>query len=85
MCDKEQVTREQVRQNIRTIQAQTRELGDAFWKTSVTCGDCGRKVGMLFAYRCYYCGIFFCVECAEKHFGKKREEFPQFSLEEISA
>jgi len=26
------------------------------------------------AYKCLYCGFWFCTTCAEKHFGKTREE-----------
>ena len=34
----------------------------------VTC-PCGRCVGVLtFAYRCLYCGVWFCQECAGRHF-----------------
>ena len=25
-------------------------------------------------YRCLYCGIWFCADCAEEHFGMKREK-----------
>lgn len=35
----------------------------------ITCG-CGQLRALELAYRCLYCGEFFCVSCAEKHFGK---------------
>lgn len=36
----------------------------------VTCG-CGRTVPVRFAYRCFFCGIWFCRPCAEAHFGER--------------
>ena len=33
----------------------------------VTC-ECGRNVSIRFAYRCFYCGMWFCHACARKHF-----------------
>lgn len=40
----------------------------------VTCG-CGLRLPLRFAYRCLYCGEFYCQSCAEEHFGKTREEY----------
>jgi hypothetical protein len=37
---------------------------------SVTC-PCGRTVALRDAYRCWFCGLFFCFHCAEQHFGPK--------------
>ncbi len=34
----------------------------------VTCGKCQRKVNFWYMFRCLYCGIFYCKECAEEHF-----------------
>ena len=39
----------------------------------VTCG-CSRRLPLRFAYRCLYCGEWYCQRCAERHFGKTREE-----------
>ena len=33
----------------------------------VTCA-CGRTVGILMAFRCFYCGEWFCIPCAREHF-----------------
>lgn len=41
---------------------------------SVEC-ECERVVQIRFMYRCLYCGIWFCQQCAEIHFGKTREEW----------
>ena len=41
---------------------------------SVTC-ICGRKIPLRFAYKCLYCDVFFCGDCAEEHFGKTREQY----------
>ena len=35
---------------------------------------CGREVSIEYAYRCYYCGFYFCERCAAEHFGKTRAE-----------
>ena len=40
----------------------------------VVCG-CGLKLPLRFAYRCLYCGEFYCQSCAEQHFGKTREQY----------
>lgn len=31
---------------------------------------CLKLTPMKYAYRCLYCGIFYCRTCAEQHFGK---------------
>lgn len=36
---------------------------------------CLKLVKMKYAYRCLYCGIFYCRECAEQHFGKTVAEY----------
>lgn len=38
-------------------------------KVTVKCGC--QKVKLIYAYRCLYCGIWYCKECAEEHFGMK--------------
>ena len=38
----------------------------------VECATCEKKVVVWHAYRCLYCGLFFCRGCAERHFGKKK-------------
>lgn len=32
---------------------------------------CGLRLALKKAYRCWFCGITFCCQCAEKHFGNK--------------
>jgi len=46
------------------------KLGKAADKTTVRCG-CHKKVKLIYAYRCLYCSIWYCKECAEEHFGMK--------------
>ena len=36
---------------------------------SITCG-CGWKRWIAYAYRCLYCGEWYCAPCAETHFGQ---------------
>jgi hypothetical protein len=38
----------------------------------VTC-ICGHNFPLQIGYRCLYCGEYFCLKCAESHFGKTRE------------
>lgn len=35
---------------------------------------CGYRVPMSKAFKCLYCGFWFCADCAEVHFGKTRAE-----------
>lgn len=36
---------------------------------------CLKLVRWAYMYRCLYCGIFYCRECAEAHFGKTIDEY----------
>ncbi|VUD48583.1 hypothetical protein TDB9533_01262 [Thalassocella blandensis] len=36
---------------------------------------CLKLVRWIDAFRCLYCGIFYCRTCAEKHFGQTVEEY----------
>jgi len=38
----------------------------------VTC-VCGKTINMHYAYRCLYCGIYFCETCAKAHFGQEKD------------
>jgi len=49
----------------------------------VTCG-CGLCMPLRFAYRCLYCGEFYCMNCAEIHFGKTRKEYNEEKINESS-
>lgn len=42
----------------------------------VTCA-CGQPRSLELAYRCLYCGAWFCVPCAEAHFGQTMLEWKQ--------
>jgi len=37
----------------------------------VTC-PCSRRLAVSQAYKCLYCGVFFCKACAEIHFGEEK-------------
>lgn len=39
-------------------------------RMKIRCG-CHKLVNYLYMYRCLYCGIWYCKECAEEHFGYK--------------
>lgn len=36
--------------------------------------QCGKQISIEYAYRCYYCGFYFCEQCAAAHFGASRAE-----------
>jgi len=36
---------------------------------------CGSRRAIHNAYKCYYCGFWFCENCAPIHFGKTRAQF----------
>lgn len=36
---------------------------------------CGTKLPTWIAFRCLYCGEYYCQKCAEIHFGKTRAEY----------
>jgi len=46
----------------------------------VTC-RCGRKIPLRFAFKCFYCGKYFCDFCAAIHFGKTREKYEADKVE----
>lgn len=37
--------------------------------------SCGKIIEIHKAYKCLYCEFYFCKDCAEKHFGKTREQY----------
>lgn len=46
----------------------------AMGTSSVNC-SCEIKLPLWLAFRCLYCGGYFCQKCAEKHFGKTRSQY----------
>jgi len=48
------------------------------------CG-CGLEAPIRFMYRCLYCGEFYCQSCAERHFGKTREQYNAERAEAMKA
>ena len=40
----------------------------------VSC-ECDKKIPIHLAFRCLYCGQYYCQKCAEEHFGKSREDY----------
>ena len=39
-------------------------------RSQIRCG-CYKLVKFIYAYRCLYCGVWYCKQCAEEHFGMK--------------
>lgn len=50
-----------------------RQYLDAANNGTITC-NCGITKAINMAYRCLYCGEWFCFNCAEIHFGQTFEE-----------
>ena len=42
---------------------------------TLLCAECGRAIRMFYAYRCRWCGFYFCPACADKHFGPDVSEW----------
>ena len=40
----------------------------------MTC-ECGLTLPLRFAFRCLYCGQFYCARCAGEHFGATRAQY----------
>jgi hypothetical protein len=49
-----------------------RQWSDAVEKRTIKC-TCGKKRALELAFRCLYCGVWFCADCAGEHFGDSRE------------
>lgn len=39
-----------------------------FLKATIPCGRCRHFAALWNAYKCFYCGIWFCRACAQQHF-----------------
>ena len=37
-------------------------------KVALPCTYCQKQVGIIFQFKCFYCGLYYCRKCAEKHF-----------------
>tara|TARA_R110000787_G_scaffold336_10_gene1337 strand:+ start:4718 stop:4963 length:246 start_codon:yes stop_codon:yes gene_type:complete len=42
---------------------------------TLSCGDCLEYKKLDKVYKCLYCDIWYCLTCAERHFGKTKEEW----------
>ncbi len=42
-------------------------------KIKITCaGGCKRKINIIYAYRCFFCRLWFCKTCSKPHFTKEK-------------
>lgn len=78
-CDKQE-TREE---KLKVVADQLRELAKQKQWPTVTC-FCGRVRTLLYAWRCLYCGEWYCQTCAEQHFGMTRAEWNKKATEEVT-
>jgi hypothetical protein len=51
-----------------------RQYHNASNENYIVCPGCELKRALTMAFRCLYCGIWFCMTCAEKHFGMTIQE-----------
>lgn len=61
-------------ESIMKLREQLKEVVNC--ETRFTCG-CGFSISLSLGFRCLYCGEYFCTTCAERHFGKTRQEHNQ--------
>jgi ferredoxin-thioredoxin reductase catalytic subunit len=47
---------------------------EAMESNTIHC-PCGQIRAMVKAYRCLYCGVYFCAPCAEVHFGQTIQQW----------
>lgn len=52
-----------------------RQWTDAVKENCIICPGCGYVRCLKLAYKCLYCGLWYCFGCAEKHFGKTFDEW----------
>lgn len=75
LLHREPQTMEEIGAKRAMVRRQRKEIIDQGAMTDrivwVTC-PCGRRLSITQAYRCFYCGLYFCGECGETHFGKKK-------------
>jgi len=68
-----QILASQWRQKIAFVGKQTKEMLDPI-RGFVRC-SCKKKLWPHHAFRCLYCGEWYCKTCAEEHFGKTVEQY----------
>jgi ribosomal protein L37AE/L43A len=79
---KDELTEEEQEKTLQTLSSQLIEIrkqssSNTFYTIKVTCPECKRKIGMLYLYRCFQCGLWICIKCAEKHFGIIKKDLPK--------
>ena len=45
--------------------------------------SCGKEVQLYNAYKCLYCGFWFCETCMEKHLGKTKKQYQKERVERL--
>jgi hypothetical protein len=67
--EQRQETLELMANQIRVLHDQEK-IGVPLMKAKIRCG-CLKLLPWWVMYRCFYCGVWFCKDCAEQHFGAK--------------
>lgn len=57
------------------LKLQWAEAAQSGHDNAVITSGCGQVRSIEIAFRCLYCGEWFCVPCAEKHFGQTIQEW----------
>jgi predicted nucleic acid binding AN1-type Zn finger protein len=74
------VTKDEWNQTLNLVKNQTKEIvkatsaNESASTTIVTC-PCGWRRSLTLLYKCLYCKVYFCHQCAEQHFGQTVEEY----------
>ena len=68
------VSQETYEEKLAFVASQLRELTAQGALPGVTC-YCGRHWSIRYMCRCLYCGEWYCIPCAETHFGLTRAEY----------
>lgn len=57
-----------------------KQWDDAWKESAIRCAKCDLPRHLMLAFRCLYCGLWFCGNCAEQHFGKTFAEYRSDTL-----
>lgn len=63
------VTQEQKDKNLEIVGKQLRKIPPFVGNIKITC-PCSNRIKIYYAYKCFFCKIWFCESCAKEHFKK---------------
>lgn len=60
------MTQEEIEAKRALMRQQQREIGTAS-RLTITCAGCSQALPLRSMYRCYECGLYYCVLCGKEH------------------